>query len=514
MPTPVSSAVISRWKIAVRRSRVPVAFLTVMAVVASLIVVAHAHWAQSSPSGAGDARALAAGEFHGDGTVDVIAGFADGNAGFVVLYRANPAAQTPRTRPGLFVAARSTPGASPFLPGGEAFATPEPPDFIGVGDFNCDGHKDLVVAARGGHALYLLAGDGKGGFGAPERIELPGAVTALVTGEINRADGLEDMAVAVNGVGGPQVLVFESQRGALRDNPEVFGLPAPATALALGRLAGSYTFDLAVAAGDQLLIIEGRDRKMYLKPAMRGDVPPARIHRLSLPFSIASLAEGHFQGRYQSQLAVLSEYGEIHLVRQSNAEEQRTGAPKAAPEFEVSLLAGATGSRPTHLTRARISGSGADDLVVLDGAARQLRLHAGGRAAAAQAPLQATSAPVAVLPLEWEGRTKRGLVVLQSGSTAPTLVAPAAPTTLTVNTTSDVMPPPGSSLFTLREGSSLSTAALSARSTQSFSCLMPPPTLAVTQLAFVRSSRCRRCPQLPMRFRLMAPANPGSPAIR
>jgi len=57
----------------------------------------------------------------------------------------------------------------------------------------------------------------------------------FVTGEINRADGLTDLVLAVNGEQGSQVLVFEGPEGALRAEPETFSMPAAVTSLALGQ---------------------------------------------------------------------------------------------------------------------------------------------------------------------------------------------------------------------------------------------------------------------------------------
>jgi hypothetical protein len=50
-------------------------------------------------------------------------------------------------------------------------------------------------------------------------------VTALVTGEINRADGLTDVVIGIVGPDGPHALVFESPDGALRGEPEAYNIP-------------------------------------------------------------------------------------------------------------------------------------------------------------------------------------------------------------------------------------------------------------------------------------------------
>ena len=54
---------------------------------------------------------------------------------------------------------------SPFLSPARVFEMAEAPDFLSTGDFDADGHLDVVAAAVESRALYLLAGDGQGAFG-------------------------------------------------------------------------------------------------------------------------------------------------------------------------------------------------------------------------------------------------------------------------------------------------------------------------------------------------------------
>jgi hypothetical protein len=135
-------------------------------------------------------RALASGDFDEDGVPDLVSGFATGNGGAITVHRGNVDALWPYG-----AALRNGPPPA-FLPGARTFAIPEAPDFIATGDFDADGHWDVVTAQRGSNALYFLRGDGHGGFRAAQRIPLAGNVTALIAGEINRADGLTDLIVA------------------------------------------------------------------------------------------------------------------------------------------------------------------------------------------------------------------------------------------------------------------------------------------------------------------------------
>jgi hypothetical protein len=144
---------------------------------------------------------------------------------------------------------------------------------------------DLLTHAgclSGSSLLYLLPGDGMRNLGEAQRFDLPGKVTTLVTGEANRVDGLTEIAVGILGSSGAAVLVFEGPEGALRSKPEIFPLSAEATALAFGQLDEGWLADLAVAAGDELLVIHGRDRKLSLDAQSRSEVPKAVITRLPL----------------------------------------------------------------------------------------------------------------------------------------------------------------------------------------------------------------------------------------
>jgi Domain of unknown function DUF11/FG-GAP-like repeat/Putative binding domain, N-terminal len=255
---------------------------------------------------------LASGDFDEDGVPDLVTGYSTGSAGVLTVHHGNVAALWPYGD-----AARS--GApTPFLSDARTFALPEAPDFLAAGDFDADGHFDLVAARRGGNALWFLRGDGRGGFHPAQRIPLAGSVTALVSGEINRADGLPDLVIGVNAPGGPQVLVYESPEGAVKALPEVFKMGAPVTALALGHFDGTGMLDLAIAAGDQLIVVHGRDRKLSLDSAARASVAPARVSVQRLGFKVNAIVSGDFAGAGPS-IAALGDDGRIHILEHALA---------------------------------------------------------------------------------------------------------------------------------------------------------------------------------------------------
>ena len=428
--------------------------------------------------------ALASADFDEDGVPDLISGYSSPNGGIITLHRGNlysiypnqPVNDTATGRGGDTAKVPASPrppvSASPFLPEARIFELPESPDFIGAGDFDNDGHWDVVAAARGSHVLYLLPGDGKGGFGAAKQVGLPGAVTALVTGEINRADGLTDVVVGTVGPDGPQVLVFEGPDGALKATPEVIALPAAATALALGQLDDSYEMDLAVAAGRDLLIVHGRDRKLSLDVTQQAEALRAGIDQRSFPFTINSIALGDFVSdqEHRTDIALVADDGTIHLLANANRlpagsdPRSRKTTSKRLNEWQSEILA--TGYRPlaTQLVRVQTSGLPTDDLVVIDGANHQLHILAadaetgrrGDTESLAASPLPrvtaslaVSGAPIAVLPMRLNGDAFSDLVILKSGSSTPTVVMTVPDAVITVTGTGDTIAVDG--VVTLRE---------------------------------------------------------------
>jgi len=79
---------------------------------------------------------------------------------------------------------------------------------VALGDFNNDGHLDLLVAGRkskqlgNNNGLYLLQGDGKGGFKELEATNLPSqglsVAWGVAVGDVNE-DGLLDLAATTGG---------------------------------------------------------------------------------------------------------------------------------------------------------------------------------------------------------------------------------------------------------------------------------------------------------------------------
>jgi len=128
--------------------------------------------------------ALTTGDVDEDGIPDLLVGY----AGQISILRGNVDAFAPQSDAS-FQAIGNGQFPSPFLAQSITLATPVNPDFMAVGHFTASGHNDLVIAARGGTALYVFAGDGKGNFAPPQTVNLPGGVTAMLGGKLGRTTG-------------------------------------------------------------------------------------------------------------------------------------------------------------------------------------------------------------------------------------------------------------------------------------------------------------------------------------
>jgi hypothetical protein len=305
--------------------------------------------------------------------------------------------------------------------------------------------------------VYLLSGDGQGSFAPAKRIELSGSVTVLVTGEVNRIDGLTDVVVGVVEKDGPRLMVFEGPQGALSSKPEEFDLPAQANALALGRFDDDHLMDIAAAAGHNLLIAKGRDRKLSLDMERQSEVPHAVINRQQFPFAITSMAAGDFVGDRCNELALLSDDASVRILQSEDAQRATSTASKSRcnkTTWRISSKA-ALPTRARLLHAARISTQPHDDLIAVDQTSKRLHVlmedaqitkNDKALAVGATAPRRFAAAfdaddePKAVLAMRLNTHARDGLVILQSGKVGPSVMLPKTTQTLLVTTTADSGP--------------------------------------------------------------------------
>jgi hypothetical protein len=321
----------------------------------------------------GEARplSLAAADFDEDGVADLIAGYAGAGGGIISLHRGNVDALYPnsaearqRKQAGLLTSA-------PFLSPAQAFQLPQPPDFFGAGDFNADGHWDIVAASRNGQALYLLRGSGDGGFELTQPIALSGTVTALTAGDCNRRDGLTDLAVTIKHGDTYRLLLFEGPQGALRSEPEVLQLAAESPSLSIGYFDADGYADLVVASGRKLLLMQGRDRKLSLSPEQR---PLEQIELETLhtfDSNIRGLTFGDFSGTGKPDIAVLTEQGELYKGGSNDAADATAKVESRLPQWQSRLVASQL-SAEKNLIAARLTSTPVDSLALIDTHNREL----------------------------------------------------------------------------------------------------------------------------------------------
>jgi trimeric autotransporter adhesin len=396
--------------------------------------------------GTANPTALASADFDADGAIDVVAGYSTKNGGLLVVHRGNPDAFAP-TDASLRKNALESMVPSTLMPKAKVFAVPESPDLIVTGDFNRDGYKDVLVAARGG-APYLLAGDGRGNLLAAKPVALAGTVTALAVAP----DG--HVAASVDGVTGPQLVILAPSREGLTAGA-TFALPARGDSVAWGNLGSGA--DVAVGAGANLMMVYSA---LSAKP---------QTETVSVPFQVRALALGDFiwdrAGR--TEISVLADDGSIHILQHGTLDTRPLTAaelparraairghhnktvrtapdPTALGAWSVAKKLPYTGSAPAGPLSAsafnspRLAASVTEDLMVIDAGRSQVNiLDTSGRAASPQAAISFPGTPVAALALPQKNNGSRDILVLTSGHYAPMLVPAPGDPTFTVTTTAD-----------------------------------------------------------------------------
>lgn len=340
--------------------------------------------------------ALGAADLDEDGMADLVSGYATSAGGIITLQRGNvdflfPNAPGARQRR---LSGRLT--NAPFLPMAVSFAVPSAPDFLHTGDFDADGHSDVLTASQGGHA-FLLRGDGKGALGPAQPLSLQGRVTTMAVGDVNGPDGLADVVIGVTTTAGAHALVFAGRKGALMSSPEVLDLPSEATAAAIGDVDEDLASDVAVAAGQELLIVHGEPKRPALNRALTA---APRIERRALPFAVEAIAAGDFTGDRRIELALVSDGG------------------------EVQMMAGAIERAESALAR------GADDLLVVRQSAGQRHILRAGR----QPRMHDIASAAVVLPMRLDADARDDLVMLDAGESATVALTLPASTFVVVNT--------------------------------------------------------------------------------
>jgi FG-GAP-like repeat len=352
--------------------------------------------------------AMTTADLDGDRLTDLVVGFADGGSGTIVVYRTNRDALWPNGP-----RARERWGAEipPFLPAARTWVG-ERPDRLVAGDFDNDGKVDVVFATSGSRVVWLLPGTRVGEFGAPRRYDMPGQVTALASGEYGRADGLADLAIAVDAGDAAQFLVFGDPQGALHGAPEVHALPQAATEISLADLDGDLDRDASALAGSEIVVVRGRDRKLTWPEAQRSAVPPAVVERHALGADARGFAIGRVIEPGRNGLVWLDGEGRAGLARGGAPGRIETRSAERSADFV--LVAG-------------LSGSEGQDVVLIEREARRLRVR---RLDGGEETIGLPGRPIGAVALRLNADAVDDLVVLQEPPEAPIVVLLSTPITV------------------------------------------------------------------------------------
>jgi trimeric autotransporter adhesin len=387
---------------------------------------------------------LAVADFDSDGVQDLVTGYAAGSGGALVLQRGAAVALAPTPREWAMMSAGQV--VIPFATRSEVTAIAVHPDFLKTADMGGHGHSDLIVAAKGGGAIYLLMGDGKGGFSAPQILTLAGSLNSLATWR-----GPDGKTLAVAGICsasgcGVQFLKADGTTSS------IIPTAGAVSATDVGSLNRGVVPDVAVIAGGSVVLIDGDS---ILSGAPRTETLPVT--------NGVGLASGSFvyDRRGYLQLAVLGADATLHVLtragidtslpsardvlmnrvnERNHVKRQAAPAPAGMAWSEVETLANiGPGSNDALILRARLSGRGGDDLVVMAG--RQLvqiahPLGAGGRTTPI-VTIDSTSGVVsAAVPARISADSRQGLITAD-GSLRPAISIPPTNNTFTVNTAVD-----------------------------------------------------------------------------
>ena len=157
------------------------------------------------------------------------------------------------------------------------------PRSIAMGDFNGDGHQDLVVANDTSNSVSILLGTGAGSFGAATNFAAGSGPFSVAVGEFN-ADGNKDLAVA-NPTSHNVSILLGTGTGSFAA-PSSFSVNGSPWSLAVGDLDADGDQDLAVAsqlAGGGLQILSGTGTGLFGSPTRLSsvNVPDVAIEDLN-----------------------------------------------------------------------------------------------------------------------------------------------------------------------------------------------------------------------------------------
>jgi len=391
----------------------------------------------------------AAADIDRDGSPDLLVGYPRSEGGVIALLRVNPGVMRMPSNSTAEAPESSLPDDKPFFADVQVIETDLAPDFLAAGDFDADGLLDVVAGERASDELVFLTSPHEEYFSPRRRIKMPGRLTALAAGDVNRPDGLIDIVAGVEIDGQALLLVFEGPDGALRQEPEQVDLgPGEIINLTSIALDDEFGVDIVAALKNDVVVIQGRDRQLTRPNQLRIVQPPAiSVYPFSTP--VSSIAGGNFLGGSEPEIAVLLTNGALQFLVHEDEELTLGTSLLAGPDTSYrELEVQARGSTSARLIRLKALTGSHDDLALAYSSGEGFSILTSDPQSAEgqrvdpssdadnspfwlQTVIQPIGAPSAVLPLRINGDGLDDLVVLTREGA---LVLPTeAGVTLTVN---------------------------------------------------------------------------------
>jgi hypothetical protein len=318
-------------------------------------------------------------------------------------------------------------GTGAFTPAaGGPFAVGSSPSSVALGDFNGDGHLDLVTANFVDNTITVLLGDGTGALtpaaGSPYAVGT--SPVSVAVADFNR-DGIPDIVTANDGSNNLTVLVGDGAGGFTPASGSPFPAGLFPQSIAVGDFNGDGKPDVVEAnSGDNTIRVLLGDGAGRLTGAGAYNVG-------SLPHSVA-VADVNGDGYLDIFTANPGSNSVTVLLGNG------TGAFAAAPGGPFTV-----GSNPQSVAVADFDGDGNPDIVTANNGGNSVSVllgnGSGGFVAAAGSPFTAGTTPISAVTGDFDGTgdTDIAIASVGGGGTITVLMGTRAASTSVLSTTAN-----------------------------------------------------------------------------